>query len=187
MRGALPGRRRVGVDRGEQDLTRAELLGFARPFDGVAIGRERARVRADAPALRVDRNDDRLRPEPLGELGDQLRSRERGGVHADLVRARLEQALRVVRRADAAADRERDREPLGDALDELDQRRTVSEGRLDVEEDELVGARIGVRGAQLDRVADVAQALEPHALDDAPRGHVEARDQTRERDDASSR
>ena len=46
---------------------------------------------------------------------------------------------------------------------------------------------VGVRGAELDRVADVAQAAEAHALDDAPGGHVEARDQTREGNNASSR
>ena len=84
--------------------------------------------------------------------------------------------------ADAAADRERDRELLGDAADELDERVALLERRLDVEEDELVGARVGVGGAELDRVADVAQALEADALDDAAAGDVEARDQARERD-----
>ena len=53
--------------------------------------------------------------------------------------------------------------------------------RLDVEEDELVGAGVGVRRAELDRVADVAQALEANALDDAAAGDVQAGDQARER------
>ena len=65
--------------------------------------------------------------------------------------------------------------------------RAVLERRLDVEEDELVGAGVGVRGAELDRIADVAQPLEAHALDDAAARDVEARDQARERDSASSR
>ena len=47
--------------------------------------------------------------------------------------------------------------------------------------------RVGVRGAELDGIADVAQPLEAHAFDDAAGGNVEARDQTRERDNASSR
>ena len=66
--------------------------------------------------------------------------------------------------------------------DERDKRRTPLERRLHVEEHELVGAGVRVRGAQLDGVADVSQALEADALDDAAAGHVEARDQTRERD-----
>ena len=144
-------------------------------------------MRANTSAFRVDRDDDRLRAEPFGQLGDQLRPRERGRVDADLVRARLEQTLGVVRGADAAADRERDREPLSDALHELDQGRAVAEGRLDVEEHELVGSGVRIRGAELDGVADVTQSLEAHALDDAAGGNVEARDQTRERDSASSR
>ena len=49
------------------------------------------------------------------------------------------------------------------------------------ERDTLVGAAVGVGRAELDRVADVAQPLEAHTLDDAARGHVEARDQARER------
>src|SRR5207302_8220738 len=51
----------------------------------------------------------------------------------------------------------------------------------EVEEDELVRAAVGVRSAELDRVADVAQLAEAHALDDAPAGDVETWDQARER------
>jgi hypothetical protein len=58
---------------------------------------------------------------------------------------------------------------------------------MDVEEDELVGARVRVRGAELDRIADVAQRAEADALDDAAGRDIEARDQTREGDNASSR
>ena len=81
-----------------------------------------------------------------------------------------------------AADGERDRELLGDAAHDADERVALLEGRLDVEEHELVGAAVGVGGAELDRVADVAELLELDALDDAAGGHVEARDQARERD-----
>ena len=66
-------------------------------------------------------------------------------------------------------------------------RRSLVERRLHVEVDELVGSRIGVERAELDRVADVGEALEPHSLDDAPAGDVEARDQTRERHRSSKR
>ncbi len=72
-------------------------------------------------------------------------------------------------------------------MHELDERPASVERRLHVEEHELVGAGVGVGGAELDRVADVAQALKADALDDAAARDVEARDQTRERQNASSR
>ena len=72
----------------------------------------------------------------------------------------LRQLVGVRDRADAAADRERDRELLGHAPDDADERLALLERRLHVEEDELVGAAIRVRRAELDRVADVAQPLE---------------------------
>ena len=143
-------------------------------------------MRADVPALGVDRDDDGLRAEPVGELRDQLRPRQRSRVDADLVRARLEQLLGIGGTAHAAPDRERDREPLCDAPHHLDERRALVERRGDVEEDELVGTVVGVRRAELDRVADVAQLLEAHALHDAPARHVEAGDQTRERHSSSN-
>src|SRR5439155_21479207 len=95
--------RAAGVARREQVLAAAALLRLARPLDGVTPRGERPGVRAHATALRVDRDDDRLRAEPLRELADQRRPRERGRVHADLVRSRLQQALGVVRRTDASA------------------------------------------------------------------------------------
>jgi len=97
------------------------------------------------------------------------------------------QQRRILGRAHAAADREGDCETVGDALHELHERRAVADGRLDVEEHELVRSRIRVERAQLDRVADVAQRAEAHALHDPAARDVETRDQTRERDKASSR
>ena len=44
---------------------------------------------AGRPSLRIDRDDDRLAAVPAGERGDQLRVAQRGGVEADLVRARV--------------------------------------------------------------------------------------------------
>ena len=62
------------------------------------------------------------------------------------------------------------------ALDDVEHRAGVLDGRLHVEEGELVGALLGVARRELDRVALVGEALELHALDDAAVGHVEARD-----------
>ena len=70
----VAGARAVGVDRREQDLARAAFLGLARPLDRAAAGLGRAGPRAHAALLGVDRDDDRLRAEPRGELGHELRA-----------------------------------------------------------------------------------------------------------------
>jgi hypothetical protein len=108
--------------------------------------------------------------------------RERGRVHGNLVRAGGEKLVGIGDRADAAADRERNRELLGDAAHDADEGVALLERRLDVEEDELVGTPVGIRRAELDGIADVAQLLELDALDDAAGGDVETRDQARESD-----
>ena len=66
------------------------------------------------------------------------------------------------------------RDDAGHRVDVLGRRR-------DVEQDELVGAAVAVVLGQFDGVTDVAQSHEVDALDDAPVGYVEARDQTSER------
>src|SRR5262249_24306150 len=78
--------------------------------------------------------------------------------------------------ADAAADRERDRQLEGDLLHQVHQRPARLQRRADVEEAELVGARGAVGASRFDGIARVAQLLELHALDDAAVLHVEARD-----------
>ena len=135
---------------------------------------------------RIDRDDDRLAAEPLGKLGDELRPRERRRVDRHLVGARAQQLLCVYHAAHAAADRERDREPLRDLSHNVEKRVASLERGGDVQEHELVRARVRVRLAELDGVPDVAELLEADALDDAPAGHVEAGDQTREGHEVSS-
>ena len=129
----------------------------------------------------IDRDDDGLRAEPSGELAQQLGSLERSAVHEILSAPASSRAARVGDRAYAASDGERDRETIGNPRDELDERIAPVERRLDVEVDELVRARVGVQRTELDRVADLGQALEAHALDDASGRDIEARDQARER------
>src|SRR5207302_4284662 len=77
---------------------------------------------------------------------------------------------------DPAADRERDLQLLGRALDQLEQRPAPFERRRDVEEDELVRAQVGIARRELDRVAHVAKLLEADALHDAAVRDVEAGD-----------
>ena len=102
--------------------------------------------------------------------------RDRGGVDRDLVGAGVEHRLRVLDRADAAADRERDEHLVGGAARQLDDRVALLVRRGDVEEDELVGALGVVVRGQLDRVAGVADVDEVRALDDAAGVDVQAGD-----------
>ena len=179
--------RAVGVDRREQDLARPARLSFLCPLGSQAPGVGRAGARTHTSLLGVDRDNDCLGAQSRGKLGHELRALECRGVDGDLVGAGRQQILAVLRAAHAAADGERDRQPLGDLGDERDQRCALLECGFDVEEHELVGTGVGVRGAELDGISDIAQPLEANTLDDATGGDVEARDQARERDKASSR
>ena len=114
--------RPVAVDRRHEQLAGAALLAFARPLNGVARGITGRGVRAHASVLGVDRDDDGLAAEHTRELLDQLRPRERRRVDADLVRPGLEHRGRVVERADAASERERDRDLLRNACSNVDGR-----------------------------------------------------------------
>src|SRR5581483_5550228 len=172
----VPGARAVGVDRGEQDLAGAPLDRLASPLDRVPPARVPARVRHDLARPGVDRADDRLRAELVRERRQQLGAVDRHAVQGDLVGAGTQERPRVLELDHTAADGERDLELLGGALDELEQRPASLERRRDVEEDELVGAELGVAGRELDGVAHVAEVLEPHALDDATVRDVEAGD-----------
>ena len=95
---ALPGA--VRVDRREEDLPGAAPDCLLRPLDGVDPARRAAAVGDDLARLRVDRADDGLRAELLGQLGEELRVLDRGAVDRDLVRAGAQQ-----RRARARATR----------------------------------------------------------------------------------
>ena len=145
-----------------------------------SLDRHAAAVHVDVPAfvraLRVDRDHDALRAEHVGQLLDQLGAAQRGGVDRDLVGAGVEHGLRVLDRADAAADREWDEHVVRGATGQVDDGVAALVRGGDVEEDQLVGALrvVGERG--LDGVARVAQVHEPDALDHAPVLHVEARD-----------
>ena len=126
--------------------------------------------------MRVDRADDRLRAELVGQGGEDGRIVERGAIYRHLVGTRSEKRARVVEAGDAAADREWDRQLGRGALDQLQDRPAPLEGGGDVEEDELVGAELRVAGGELDRLSHLPQVDEVDALDDPPARDVEAGD-----------
>ena len=119
QREVVAGPRAVGVDRGDEQLAGAALDGLDGPVDGVAPARVLAGVRDDLPGLRVDRADDGLRAELVGEPGEDRRVVERGAVDGDLVGAGAQERAGVLEARDAAADRERDRQLGGRPLDQL--------------------------------------------------------------------
>ncbi len=106
------GFRAIAIDRGEQDFAGAAILRFARPLDRVPSGAvlTAAGEHRESPAvpLRIDRDDDCLTPVAGGERGDQRRCRQRRGVQAHFVGARVDCRCGVGFRADAATDRKRD-------------------------------------------------------------------------------
>jgi hypothetical protein len=188
----------VAVHAREQDLAGAALGGLGGPTDGVApldpapaAGDVdvpgRGRIDGGCDGAGVDRHDDALGSEDLGELVDQLRAGERGGVDADLVGAGIEDRLSIGDRADPAADRERDEDFVGGAAGKVDNRLPALMRCGDVQEDELVGALGVVARRELDRVAGIADVDEVGSLDDPPIGDVEAGDQALQRHPRSVR
>ena len=103
-------------------------------------------------------------------------SRERRGVEADLVGARLDRRRRVGLGADAAADGERNEQLARDGADRVGQRAPRFDRRGDVEDDELVDPLGVVAARQLRRIAGGSQPFEVDAFDDLAVAHVEAGD-----------
>ena len=98
-------------------------------------------------------------PKAARALGDDFGPGQRRGVEADLVRARAQEDPHVVDGADAAADGQRHEAAVRRALDHVDDRFASLGGSGDVEEDEFVRALVVVADGQLDRIADIAQAV----------------------------
>ncbi len=153
----------VGVHRVQQHLAGAELDRPPGPLHRVDAGTAPTAVRGhlvpgrrrrpvDHPA-RVDREHEHLAAEPLGDLRHQLRARDRGGVHPDLVRARAQQAVDVLHGADPTADGERDEDLLRGPPHDVVGGLPVAGRRGDVEEGDLVRALGVVAPGQLHRVA----------------------------------
>ena len=101
---------------------------------------------------------------------------QRGGVQADFLGARVDRRRRIVFRADAAADRQRNEDALRHGRDGCGERAPAFDRRGDVEDDDLVDPFLVVALGELRRIAGVAQPFEIDAFDDLPVAHVEARD-----------
>ena len=182
--------RTVAVPAGEQDLAGAAAGTRARPFERIDAGTFAPaldqHLEPAALARGVDRQHRALATEARRDVGQELRPVYRGRIDRDLVGAGLEQGARVVDRADAAADRERDAKARAHALYRLDLIAALFRGRRDIEDHDLVGALALVQGSALGRIAGVAQTLEADALDHAAVADVEAGDDARGQHHAAS-
>src|SRR5436190_4530579 len=184
--GVVAGAGAVSVDRGHEQLARAELDEPLGPRDGVEAGPLATALHDDLPPgrllrgapARVDRDHDGLPAEAGRAARDERRVGDGRRVQRDLVGARPEDLTHVADAPDAAADRQRDERPPGRPLDDVEQRATTFGCGSDVEEDELVGALCGVALGQRRRVALVDEIDEAGALHDAAVRDVETRDDT---------
>ena len=138
----------VRVHRVEQDLASAELGAARGPVERVEAGGLAAAVRGDLEArvgaggpAGVDGEHEHLVAEAVGDLGDQRRPVDGGGVDRDLVGTGPQQPVDVVDRGHAAADGERDEDLLGRPRHDLQGGGPALVRGGDVEEGELVGAR----------------------------------------------
>src|SRR6185437_5010858 len=174
--------RAVGGHAVEHNLTRAALLDLADPAEGltlaIAAARRIAGVLIHAIALRgglaVDPHDDALAAEAFGQPVDELRVGECWGVHGDLLGALIEHRFRVLHRADAAGDAERDVQNARDAAHPAAIHGTLLGTGSDVVEHQLIGALVAVARRQIQNVPDHAVITEAHALDDLAVAHVQA-------------
>ncbi len=165
----------VGVHGGEKDFACASGLGFLRPLDGGAAGVFATSVGEDAGFLNwifgfgistgVDGYDDGLRAEVCADLADERGVAECGGVDADFVCSSFEDCCCVFGGADAAAYGEGDEELLRGAADGIEECGAALVGGGDIEEDDFVGAFLGVACGERGWVAGVDEVDELDAFD----------------------
>ena len=149
----------VPVHRGEQDLPRSPFLGLARPADRILPGRRPAAVNEDFPRpaapLGVDRHYHALAAEPVRRLGDQPGALDRSRIQRDLVGAGGQDLPDLLDALDAATDRERNEDLLGDAGRKRNPRVPPLGRGGNVQEDQLIGALSFIPPGRLNRVPGV--------------------------------
>ena len=127
-------------------------------------------------ALGVYGDDDALRAEEVGRLGDQRGVGDRSGVERCLVRARLKHTAHIGDIPQTAAYRKRYEDLLGHLLDHIHDNVAVVGACGDVEEHKLIRALLVVEAREVGGVAGVPYVHEAHALDHSALVYVEARD-----------
>ena len=124
----------------------------------------------------VDSDNDALRSERLGKLGDEFGALQGRGIHRNLVRAVIQDGPRVINRPNATGDTERDVDPPRDLVHPplVDNAPVAASG--DVVEDKLIDTFIRIALRQFENVAHVTVVTELDALHDTAVTHVQAGD-----------
>ena len=158
----------VGIDAVEHQFPRAARLALRGPFQRVHAGIHAAALGEHAVlpihALGVDGEHHALVAVFLRRLVDQFWMGDGAGIHAHLVRARLEHAVEIRHGIDAAAHRERNENALGHAREHIGEQGALFHAGGDVVKHQLVRAALVVKLRQRDRVFHALHVFEIHAL-----------------------
>lgn len=117
-----------------------------------------------------------LGAELVGGIGDELWTADGGGVDGDVGDAGVEEGEHIVEGSDAAADGEGYGGLLDGSFDGVEEGLSSLVGCGDVEEDEFVGASLGVGVGGFGGVAEFAEVDEVDAFDESAVFGVEAGD-----------
>src|SRR5580765_3595497 len=170
----------ITIHGGEHDFSGTPGFGLQSPFHGIASGGDATSMGEGLPgsvlSFGIDRDNDRLRAEAVGDAGDQGRIGESSGVDADFVSPSGEDSSRVVESANAASHGKRNEELAGGAADGIEQGGTLLVGRRDVEENNFIRAGLAMGLGEFGGVSGVAEVDELNAFDDASGVNVEASD-----------
>jgi len=165
----------VGIHDVQHNLAGAEAFSFFGPFEDVDAGTDASAVDEDFPAfaavflnaIGIEAEDRRLAAKFPGDLGDQFGRFHSGGIDADFFGACLNQASRIVQRADASADAQRHEDLLDHPAHQLRHDLASFMTCGDVVENQLISAVGLIALGLLDGVAGIDMVEEFHAFDDA--------------------
>ena len=168
----------VGVDGVQHDLSRAVPNAPDGPLHGVQAGILPAALGEDVElpvhALDVHGEHHALVAVLLGRRADDGGVRDGAGVHAHLVRAALQNPVKVLQRLDAAAHGQGYEDLAGYLPQNIGKEGAPFRGGGDIVKHQLVRSGGIIKPGHLHRVCHVPQALEVHALHHPAVFHVQA-------------
>src|SRR5699024_2231848 len=172
----------VSLHAGQQNFSGSAALGLFRSLDSIKAGIFRSALRKDFPVavalFGVNGRYDALRAKTVGRMIDQAGIANNSAVHRYFVSTGVQQFFNLIGAADAAAHGKGNAELFGDAADQRYQGFALFFGGGNIEEDQLVGALLGIAARQLHRIAGIAQAFKIHPFNGTPVFNVQAGDDT---------